>query len=73
MPDYNQPSDHPNSIQFTGIQYTDSIHQKWGILLSFRAKEKLKAALLKGTIKLKVIFFPFTISIVCYGDGPGKK
>lgn len=55
MPSYNQPSKYTNSIQFQGIGYTDSINQKWGILLSYAAKEKLKAALAKGPVSVKVM------------------
>jgi aminopeptidase YwaD len=55
MPAYNQPAKYINSIQFQGIGYTDSLQQKWGILLSWAAKEKLKAALAKGPVSLKVV------------------
>lgn len=55
MPAYNQPAKYTNSIQFQGIGYTDSINQKWGILLSYAAKEKLKAALAKGPVSVKVV------------------
>jgi hypothetical protein len=55
MPSYNQPAKYTNSIQFQGIGYTDSINQKWGILLSYAAKEKLKAALAKGPVSVKVM------------------
>ena len=55
MPAYNQPAKHTNSIQFQGIGYTDSISQKWGILLSYAAKEKLKAALAKGPVSVRVV------------------
>ena len=54
MPAYNQPAKYTNSIQFQGIGYTDSLSQKWGILLSYAAKEKLKAALAKGPVSVKV-------------------
>ena len=54
MPAYNQPAKYTNSIQFQGIGYTDSLSQKWGILLSYAAKEKLKAALAMGPVSLKV-------------------
>ncbi|MFL5745465.1 MAG: M28 family peptidase [Niastella sp.] len=54
MPKYNQPAKYTNSIQFQGISYTDSLSQKWGVLLSYAAKEKLKAALEKGPVSLKV-------------------
>ncbi|MBO9200410.1 MULTISPECIES: M28 family peptidase [Niastella] len=55
MPSYNQPAKYTNSIQFEGIGYTDSLHQKWGLLLSYAAKEKLKAALAKGPTSVKVV------------------
>ncbi len=55
MPGYTQPAKHTNSIQFQGIGYTDSIHQKWGLLLSYAAKEKLKAALAKGPVSVRVV------------------
>ncbi len=54
MPKYTQPTKYTNSIQFQGIGYTDSVNQKWGLLLSYAAKEKLKAALEKGPVSLKV-------------------
>ena len=56
MPAYTQPEKYINSIQFQGIPYLDSVNQKWGIVLSYSAKEKLKAALANGktfaTIKI---------------------
>lgn len=55
MPAYNQPQKYINSIQFQGIGYADSLNQKWGILLSWAAKEKLKAALAKGPVSVKVV------------------
>jgi aminopeptidase YwaD len=55
MPSYTQPSKHTHSIQFQGIGYTDSLQQKWGILLSYAAKERLKAALAKGPVTVKVV------------------
>jgi aminopeptidase YwaD len=55
MPSYNQPTKHVNSISFQGIGYTDSTNQKWGILLSWAAKEKLKTALAKGPVTVKVM------------------
>jgi aminopeptidase YwaD len=55
MPSYNQPAKNTHSIQFQGIGYTDSLHQKWGILLSYAAKERLKAALAKGPVTVKVV------------------
>ncbi|OQP46703.1 M28 family peptidase [Niastella populi] len=55
MPKYNQPEKNIHSIQFQGIGYTDSLRQKWGILLSYAAKERLKTALAKGTVTVKVV------------------
>ena len=55
MPAYTQPAKYTNSIQFQGINYTDSLQQKWGLLLSYAAKEKLKAALAKGPVSVKVM------------------
>jgi hypothetical protein len=55
MPSYNQPSKYVNSIQFQGIGYTDSLQQKWGLLLSYAAREKLKAALAKGPVQLRIV------------------
>jgi aminopeptidase YwaD len=55
MPSYTQPTKYTHSIQFQGIGYTDSLHQKWGILLSYAAKERLKAALARGPVRVKVI------------------
>ncbi len=52
IPNYNQPEKYINSIQFQAIPYQDSAHQKWGILLSYAAKEKLKAALAKGPVQV---------------------
>jgi aminopeptidase YwaD len=55
MPSYTQPTKYTNSIQFQGIGYADSLKQKWGLLLSYAAKEKLKAALAKGPVSVKVV------------------
>jgi aminopeptidase YwaD len=54
MPAYTQPEKNVNSIQFGGINYQDSLSQKFGIYMSFAAKERLKAALQKGPVKLHV-------------------
>ncbi|MFZ2904868.1 MAG: M28 family peptidase [Cyclobacteriaceae bacterium] len=54
MPAYNQPEKHVNSIQFQNIPLKDIEQQKWAILLSYQAKEKLKAALAKGTLRVTV-------------------
>ncbi len=54
LPAYTQPLKHPNSIQFSGIQQTDSLNRGFGILLSTRARNRLKEALVKGPVKLRV-------------------
>ncbi len=57
LPAYTQPEKHPNSIQFTSVGGRGGAVNKdlWGILLSFQAKERLKAALSKGPVMLKVM------------------
>ena len=57
IPGYNQPEKHRQSISFQGIGYnqTDPSQQKWGILVSYAVKEKLKAALNKGRVFVKVM------------------
>ena len=54
LPGYLKPTKHTNSIQFTGISYTDSLSKTFGILLSTAAKDRLKAALLKGPVRLRI-------------------
>jgi len=54
LPNYTQPEKNVNSIQFQSISYADSLTQKWAIMLSYQAKEKLKAALTKGSVKVTV-------------------
>lgn len=53
MPKYTQPEKNIHSIQFQGITY-DSTNPRWGIVLSYSAKEKLKAALAKGPVRVNV-------------------
>jgi aminopeptidase YwaD len=55
LPKYTQPEKNVNSIQFQNISYSDSVNQKWAIMLSYQAKEKLKAALVKGPVNVTVI------------------
>ncbi len=54
LPAYTQPEKNINSIQFQNIAPGDSINQKWAIMLSYQAKEKLKTALSKGPVKVNV-------------------
>lgn len=77
IPDYNQPTKHINSIQFQSIAYGDSVNQKWAIMLSYQAKEKLKAALAKGpvTVTAKVetkIYKADELTIVASARGSVK-
>ncbi|MFC3560665.1 M28 family peptidase [Pedobacter jamesrossensis] len=51
MPTYTQPEIHQTSIQFGRMAANSDV---WTLLLSFGAKEKLKASCLKGSTKLKV-------------------
>lgn len=51
MPKYTQPEIHQTSIQFGSMKTNSEV---WTLLLSYGAKEKLKAACLKGTPQLKV-------------------
>lgn len=53
MPSYTQPDKNIHSIQFGGIGYSKE-NQGWGILLSNAARMRLKDALAKGSVKLKV-------------------
>lgn len=52
-PSYLQPENNTTSIQFRSLPYSEKI-KTWGIALSYEAKEKLKANLLKGKVTLKV-------------------
>jgi hypothetical protein len=54
LPAYTQPEKNVNSIQFGGIANQDSLSRKFGILLSYAANERLKAALQKGLVKVHV-------------------
>ncbi|MEQ9404842.1 MAG: M28 family peptidase [Cyclobacteriaceae bacterium] len=51
-PSYLQPEKNTTSIQFRSIPYDENINA-WGIALSYAAKEKLKAAMSEGPVKVK--------------------
>ncbi|SKA13440.1 M28 family peptidase [Sediminibacterium ginsengisoli] len=51
---YTQPQKHIHSIQFSSIAYTDSTAGTFGILLSTYARNRLKEALAKGPVKLRI-------------------
>lgn len=53
LPEYTQPEKHPGSIQFSSIQTTNPA--LWGILLSYSARERIRAAMAKGPVRLKVV------------------
>jgi aminopeptidase YwaD len=53
MPAYTQPETHRTSIQFGSIPY-DSGHKSWGIALSRDAVDRLRAALAKGEMRVRV-------------------
>lgn len=80
MPKYTQPEKNIHSIQFQGINY-DSTKPVFGIVLSFNAKEKLKAALAKGVVKVNVkvvskIYWSDELTIVANARGtenPGER
>lgn len=54
LPKYTQPEKNVNSIQFQSIPYTDSVSQRWALMLSYQAKERLRAALAKGPASVHV-------------------
>ncbi|HTI62418.1 MAG TPA: M28 family peptidase [Gemmatimonadaceae bacterium] len=53
LPAYTQPETHRTSIQFGSIPY-DSSHKSWGIALSHDAVDRLRAALAKGEMRVRV-------------------
>ncbi|HEY9227817.1 MAG TPA: M28 family peptidase [Gemmatimonadaceae bacterium] len=53
MPAYTKPDVNRNSIQFGSIPF-DSAKRSWGILLSRNAESRLRAALAKGPVQVRV-------------------
>lgn len=53
LPAYTQPEKNVHSIQFGSIPY-DSAKRSWGIPLSYDAVTKLRAALAKGPVSVRV-------------------
>ena len=53
LPAYTQPEKNVHSIQFTSVAY-DSAKKSWGIPLSFDAQSRLRAALAKGPVRVRV-------------------
>lgn len=77
MPAYTQPEKQVNSIQFQNLPYQDTVKQKWGVVLSYSAKEKLKAALAKGktrvTVKAVTKMYPSEeLTIIANARGASK-
>ncbi|MBV6520767.1 MAG: hypothetical protein MNPFHGCM_00885 [Gemmatimonadaceae bacterium] len=54
LPAYTQPETHRTSIQFTGIPY-DTSRRSFGILLSREARDRLRAALARGPVRVRVM------------------
>jgi aminopeptidase YwaD len=54
LPAYTQPQKHIHSIQFSGIPGGDTVNNKFGILLSTYAKDRLKKALANGPVRLRI-------------------
>ncbi|MBC3875480.1 M28 family peptidase [Undibacterium flavidum] len=80
MPAYTQPEKHINSIQFQGIPFLNPDQpetQKWGLVLSYRAKEKLKARLAQGqtlaTVNIKTSIYPAEeLTLIANARGTSK-
>jgi aminopeptidase YwaD len=77
LPKYTQPEKNVNSIQFQSISYADSLTQKWAIMLSYQAKERLRAALAKGPVNVNVkietkIYRAKELTIVANARGGAK-
>jgi aminopeptidase YwaD len=53
MPAYTQPDVHRTSIQFGSVPY-DSVKRSWGMPLSRDAVDRLRAALAKGPVMVRV-------------------
>lgn len=53
LPAYLQPEKHRNSIQFGSVP-RDTIARAWGIALSTDARERLRAALVRGPVRVRV-------------------
>jgi aminopeptidase YwaD len=53
LPEYLQPEKNRTSIQFGGVP-RDTVARAWGIALSYEARERLRAALAKGPVRVRV-------------------
>ena len=54
MPAYTKPEVHRTSIQFSSIP-ADSVNRRWGIQLSYGAREALLAAMRAGPVRIRVM------------------
>lgn len=54
IPGYNQASKHVTSISFQSIGVKDTATQKWGLLISYAAKQRLQEAAKNGTVRVRV-------------------
>jgi aminopeptidase YwaD len=54
MPAYTQPQVHTHSIQFGSVAY-DSVKRSWGIPMSNDAVTRLRAALARGPVNVRVV------------------
>ena len=54
LPAYLQPQKYTNSIQFSGIQIGKDFKNTFGIILSTRAKDRLRVAMSKGPVRVRV-------------------
>ncbi|MHB1297352.1 MAG: M28 family peptidase [Gemmatimonadaceae bacterium] len=53
MPTYTQPEKHRTSIQFGSVP-RDTVARAWAISLSYDARERLKAAMARGPVRVRV-------------------
>ena len=53
LPDYLQPARNRSSIAFGGVS-RDTTARAWGIALSFDSRERLRAALARGPVRVRV-------------------
>ncbi len=53
LPGYLQPEKNRTSIQFVSVA-RDTVAKAWGIALSFDARERLRAALARGAVRVRV-------------------
>jgi aminopeptidase YwaD len=76
LPGYNRSEEHPDSITFTSIAY-DEQAKGFGICLSRRASEQLKAALERGPVRVRVMtagrFIPQAVEHTLVAEVRGSR